>query len=66
MDEVSPNIVPVLAAIAAIIFVVLPDAWLRKFSLCDLVTGDGVGIRDPDLAFLARRMPQEVRRMQSS
>ena len=37
----------------------VPDAWLKKFSLCDLVTGDGVGIRDPDLVFLARRIYEE-------
>jgi AraC-like DNA-binding protein len=37
----------------------VPDAWLRKFSLCDVVTGDGVGIRDPDLVFLARRIYEE-------
>ena len=37
----------------------VPDAWLKKFSLCDLVTSDGVGIRDPDLVFLARRIYEE-------
>jgi len=37
----------------------VPDAWLKRFALCDLVTGDGVGIRDPDLVFLARRIYEE-------
>jgi len=37
----------------------IPTPWLKKFYLCDVVTADGVGIRDPDLVFLARRIYEE-------
>jgi AraC-like DNA-binding protein len=37
----------------------IPTAWLKKFCLCKVVTGEGVGIRDPDLVFLARRIYEE-------
>ena len=37
----------------------ISTAWLKKFCLCEVVTGEGVGIRDPDLVFLARRIYEE-------
>jgi AraC-like DNA-binding protein len=37
----------------------VPIAWLKKFCLDDIVTADGVGVRDPDLVFLARRIYEE-------
>ena len=37
----------------------IPTAWLKKFSLEEVVTTDGVGVRDPDLVFLARRIYEE-------
>jgi len=37
----------------------IPTAWLKKFCLGEVVTGEGVGIRDPDLVFLARRIYEE-------
>jgi AraC-like DNA-binding protein len=37
----------------------IPTAWLKKFCLDDVVTGEGLGIRDPDLVFLARRIYEE-------
>ena len=37
----------------------IPAAWLKKFCLDDVVTGAGIGIRDPDLVFLARRIYEE-------
>ena len=37
----------------------LPAAWLKKFCLDDIITAEGLGIRDPDLVFLARRIYEE-------
>lgn len=37
----------------------VPTVWLKKFCLDDTVTAEGVGVRDPDLVFLARRIYEE-------